>query len=84
MILSQLVIFIAKDVFRTGMMIKFKKMNWKMDYKDLVAEYQRQGVKIEGLLEPAEKPKQIIGKIRKFGDIFEEKKDEFYQRMGWK
>ena len=49
-----------------------------------VAEYQRQGIKIEGLLEPADKPKEITGGVRKFGDIFKEKKDEFYQRMGWK
>ena len=51
---------------------------------DIVAEYQRQGVKIEGLLEPVDKPKEIAGGVRKFGDIFKEKKDEFYERMGWK
>lgn len=53
---------------------------------DIIANYQKQGIKIDGLglLEPAEKPKEIAGGVRKFGDIFKEKKDEFYQRMGWK
>lgn len=49
-----------------------------------IAEYQRQGIKVDGLLEPVEKPKEITGRIRKFGDIFTEKKDELYKRMNWK
>ena len=51
---------------------------------NIVAEYQKQGLKINGLLELAEKPKQITGNIRKVGDYLKETKTEFFKRMGWK
>jgi len=50
---------------------------------DIVAEYQRQGVKIDGLIETAEKPKQIKGNVKKIGDYLKETKADFYRRMGW-
>jgi len=51
---------------------------------DIVANYQKQGLKVEGFLEPAEKPKQITGSVRKVGDYLKETKENFFKRMGWK
>jgi len=51
---------------------------------DEIIEYQQQGVRIDGLLEPAEKPKQITGNVRKVSDYLKETRDAFYKRMGWK
>jgi hypothetical protein len=50
---------------------------------DIVGEYQRQGLKIDGLLEPAEKPRQITGQTRKVGDYPKETREVFYKKMGW-
>lgn len=53
---------------------------------DIVAGYQKQGLKIEGLLETPEVPK-IAGEImkpKKIGDYLRETKEAFFKKMGWK
>lgn len=51
-----------------------------------VAEYQRQGIKIDGLLEPAQNP-QITGEVKtnreRVGDYLKNTKKSFYEKMGW-
>lgn len=52
---------------------------------DIVGEYQKQGVKINGLLTPAEKPKLTgnVNEPRKIGDYLKDTHFEYYQKMGW-
>ena len=52
-----------------------------------VAEYQRQGLKIDGLLEPANKPKEIgtkAGRMESAEEILKRVKGKFYKKMGYK
>ena len=50
---------------------------------DIVANYQKQGLKVEGFLEPPNFPK-ITGRVQKVGDFLKETKKDFFKRMGWK
>ena len=51
---------------------------------DIVVTYQKQELKIDGLLEPAEKPKEITGNVKKVGDFLKETRKQFFERMGWR
>jgi hypothetical protein len=54
---------------------------------DIVATYQEQGLKIDGLLEPADKQKLLGNKdggLKSFSDILKEKKEKLFKKMGWK
>ena len=54
---------------------------------DIVANYQRQGLKVDGLLEPANQPK-LIGKTipnkERVGEYLKRTEKSFKQKMGWK
>lgn len=52
---------------------------------DVVSDYQRRGIKIDGLFEPMSQP-QITRRsgTQKVGDYLRETHDAFYERMGWK
>ena len=55
-----------------------------IDANNEVAEYQRQGIKVDGLLEPTEKPKEITGNVKKVSDFLKETRKQFFERMGWR
>ena len=52
-----------------------------------VLEYQQEGLKVNGLLEPAEQPK-LTGKVvsgkERIGDYLKRTEKSFKQKMGWK
>lgn len=43
---------------------------------DIVAEYQKEGMRVDGLLEPANQPK-LIGKVESVGKIMKKRLEEF-------
>ncbi len=52
---------------------------------DIVAEYQRQGLKIDGLIEAPDRP-ELTGNVsepRKISDLLKDKHFEMYQKNGW-
>jgi hypothetical protein len=53
---------------------------------DIISEYQKNGVGIDGLLEPVDSVKKLVGKINSsesVGDYLARTHDEFYRKMGW-
>jgi len=49
-------------------------------------EYQRQGIKVDGLLEPAEQPKltgKVISGLEKAELYLKRTKSDTYRKMGW-
>ena len=53
---------------------------------DIVRDYQKQGIKIDGLLEPVSRPLigNAGGRMKTAAEIIKEKKGDFFKKMGWK
>ncbi len=53
------------------------------DANSIVASFQNQGLKVDGLIEPPSRPR-LAGNVVKMGDYLKEKHESFFKKMGWK